>query len=122
MEEESKLIAPAVVTKVTYIFEFERGKPPHLAPRSSALILSTPAPISRFFRSHLISMITSRTEFGQQMRSGDLLAYLSLNRLLNGVLSCSQCYFVRFRPISQKFNSCVTDGPTDRLIEMRECI
>ena len=41
---------------------------------------------------------TSRTEFGQQMRSGDLLAYLSLNHLLNGVLSCSRCYFVRISP------------------------
>ena len=47
------------------------------------------------------------------MRSGDLLAYLSLNRLLYGVLSCSRCYFVRIQSISQKFNSCVTDGPTD---------
>ena len=30
---------------------------------------------------------TSRTEFGQQMRSGDLLAYLSLNCLSNGTVS-----------------------------------
>ena len=30
---------------------------------------------------------TSRTEFGQQMRSGELPAYLSLIRLLNGILS-----------------------------------
>ena len=56
---------------------------------------------------------TSRTEFGQQMRSGDLLAYLYLNRLLNGVLSCPRCYFVRIQSISHKFNSCVTDGRTD---------
>ena len=51
------------------------------------------------------------------MRSGDLLSYLSMNCLLNGVLSCSRCYFVRIQSISQKFNSCVTDrrtdGPTD---------
>ena len=32
---------------------------------------------------------TSRTDFGQQMRSGKLPAYWSLNRLLNGLLSCS---------------------------------
>ena len=56
---------------------------------------------------------TSRTEFGQQMRSGGLLSYLSMNCLLNGVLSYSQCYFVRIQSISQKFNSCVTDGRTD---------
>ena len=30
---------------------------------------------------------TSRTEFVQQMRSGDLPAYFSLNCLLNGILS-----------------------------------
>ena len=36
-------------------------------------------------RTHL----TSRTEFGQQMRPSDLPAYLSLNRLLNGILSYS---------------------------------
>ena len=57
---------------------------------------------------------TSRTEFGQQMRSGDLPAYLSLNCFLNGIVSCSRCYFVRIQPISQKFNLCVTDRPTDR--------
>ena len=65
-----------------------------------------------------IARETSRTEFGQQMRSGELPAYLSLNRLLNGILSYSWCYFVQIRPISQKFNLCVTDrrtdGPTDR--------
>ena len=62
--------------------------------------------------------------------SGELPAYLSLNRLLNGILSYSYSYFVQIQPISQKFNSCVTDGPTDRpahrrthpLIEMRERI
>ena len=32
---------------------------------------------------------TRRTEFGQQMRFGKLPAYLSLNRLLNGILSYS---------------------------------
>ena len=32
---------------------------------------------------------TSRTEFGQQMRSRELPAYLSLNRLLNSILSYS---------------------------------
>ena len=60
---------------------------------------------------------TSRTEFGQQMRSGGMPAYLSLNRLSNGIVLCSCCYFVHIRPTSQKFNSCVTygrtDGPTD---------
>ena len=45
--------------------------------------------------------------------SGELPAYLSLNSLLNGILSCSWCYFVRIRPISQKFNSFVTDQRTD---------
>ena len=58
------------------------------------------------------------------MRSGDLPAYLSLNRLLNGTVSCSRCYFVQIRPISQKFNSCVThqptDGRTNLLIEFRD--
>ena len=61
--------------------------------------------------------VTSRTEFGQQMRSGDLIEYLSLNCLSNGIVSCSCCYFVYIQPrncISQKFNSCVTDGPMDR--------
>ena len=59
------------------------------------------------------------------MRSGNLPAYLSLNRLLNGIVSCSRCYFVQIQPISKKFNSSVTDGPTDgrmdghALIEMR---
>ena len=57
---------------------------------------------------------TSRTEFGKQMRSGDLLSYLSMNCLLNGGISCSRCYFVRIQSISQKFNSCVTDRRTDR--------
>ena len=56
---------------------------------------------------------TSRTEFGQQMRSGDLPAYLSLNRFLNGIFTGSPCYFVRIQLIFRKFNSCVTDGPTD---------
>ena len=32
---------------------------------------------------------TSRTEFGQQMRSGDLLVYFSLNRLSNGIVRYS---------------------------------
>ena len=47
------------------------------------------------------------------MRSGELPAYLSLNQLLNGILSHSWCYSVQIWPISQKFNLCVTDGPTD---------
>ena len=51
--------------------------------------------------------------------SGELPAFLSLNRLLNGILSYSWCYFVRIRPISQKFNSCVTDGRTDRRTDRR---
>ena len=57
---------------------------------------------------------TSRTEFGQQMRSGDLTAYLSLNCLSDGLVSCSRCYFVRIQLITEKFNSFVTDGRTDR--------
>ena len=44
--------------------------------------------------------------------------HLSLNRLLNGIVSCSWCYFVQ--PIFQKFHSHVTDGRTDPL--MREHI
>ena len=48
------------------------------------------------------------------MRSGELPAYLSLNQLLNGILSHSWCYSVQIWPISQKFNSCVTDGRADR--------
>ena len=39
--------------------------------------------------------------------------YLSLNCLLNGIFSHSWCYFVQIWPMSQKFNSCVTDGLTD---------
>ena len=41
------------------------------------------------------------------------------------IVSCSRFYFVQIQPISQKFNSYVTDGPTDgrmdghTLIEMR---
>ena len=51
---------------------------------------------------------TSLTEFRHQMRSGDLLAYLYLNCLSNGIISCSRCYFVQIQPrnlISRKFNS-----------------
>ena len=69
--------------------------------------------VSNRQHSRITNTRTSRTEFGQQMRSGDLPAYLSLNCLLNGIVSCSQCYFVQIQPISQKFYSCVTDGPTD---------
>ena len=49
------------------------------------------------------------------MRSRWLLVYLSLNRLLNSILSCSWCYFVKIQLISQKFNVCDgrTDGRTD---------
>ena len=32
---------------------------------------------------------TSLTDLRQQMRSGDLRTYLSLNRLLNGIVLCS---------------------------------
>ena len=59
---------------------------------------------------------TSLTEFRHQIRSGDLLAYLYLNGLSNGIVSCSKCYFVLIQPgnlISQKFNSCVMDRPMD---------
>ena len=81
---------------------------------------------------------TSQTEFGQQMRSGDLPAYLSLNCVSNGIFVLSRWSFVQFRPNFQKFNLCVTyrrtdgrtdwrtdrrtDGRTHPLIEMREYI
>ena len=50
------------------------------------------------------------------MRSGELPAYLSLSCLLNGIVSCSWCYFVQIQPISPKFNSCDlrTDKPSYR--------
>ena len=47
------------------------------------------------------------------MRSGELPAYLSLNCLCNGVISCSLCHFVQTQSISWEFNLCVTDRPTD---------
>ena len=58
----------------------------------------------------------SLTEFRYQMRFDGLPAYLSLNRLLhvNGLVSCSWCYFLQSQPISQKSNSCLTYGRTDR--------
>ena len=61
---------------------------------------------------------TSWTEFRQQMRSRELPAYLSLNRLLNGTLSYPWCYFffVCSNLAHQKCNSwsCMTDGRMDR--------
>ena len=60
----------------------------------------------------LTNIELSVTEFRHQMRSGDLSAYLSLNRLLNSIVLCSWCYFVQIQPSSQKFNSCVTNGRT----------
>ena len=62
---------------------------------------------------------SSLTEF-RQMLSGDLLAYLSLNFPLYGLVLRSGCYFAQNQPISQKFNSFVIDGPTHSLIEMRD--
>ena len=77
------------------------------------------------------SNITSQTKFGQQMRSGDLPVYFALMHsqykwenyhcLIRNLLElsfkwhtfCSWCYFIRIHPISQKFNSCVTDLRTD---------
>ena len=56
---------------------------------------------------------TSLTEARHQMRSRDVLMYLSLNRFLNAKVSCSWCYFAHIQPISQKFNSCVADRPMD---------
>ena len=50
------------------------------------------------------------------MRSGDLLVYLYLNGLSNGIVYCSWCYFVQIQSgnlFSQKFNSCVTDERMD---------
>ena len=57
-------------------------------------------------------------EFRHQMRSGNLLAYLSLNHLSNVIVSYfwSMLHFVQIQPIqpiSRKFNLCVTDGRTD---------
>ena len=53
-------------------------------------------------------------------------AYLSLNYLLKGIVSCSQCYFVQIHPISKKFNLFVTGQPMDRRTDRRtdgqECI
>ena len=37
----------------------------------------------------ILKMITNLTEFRHQMRSGDLLAYLSLNCPSSGIVSCS---------------------------------
>ena len=73
---------------------------------------------------------TILTEFSHKTRSGDLPVYLFLNCLLNGIGSCSWCYFVHIQPISQIFNLCVTDRRTNGrtnwwthpLIEMRERI
>ena len=65
---------------------------------------------------------TSLTEFRHQMRSGDLLAYLSLNHHSNGTISCPWCYFVQIwsrKPFSQNFNSCVTEQRTDRRTNQR---
>ena len=53
------------------------------------------------------------------MRSGDLLAYLSLNCLFNGVVSCSWWYFVQIQFVSQKFNSLGTDRRTDGRTDRR---
>ena len=47
------------------------------------------------------------------MRFDDLPAYLSLNRLLNGIDSTPGAVLFLIKPISQKSNSCVTDRPTD---------
>ena len=55
----------------------------------------------------------NKSEFRHQMRSGDLLACVSLNCLLNRVVSCSWYYFAQIQPISQKFISCVTDRRTN---------
>ena len=55
----------------------------------------------------------TRREIGKQVRqsSGDLPAYLSLNHLLIGILSCSWCYFVQIQLIFRILN--VTDRRTD---------
>ena len=63
-----------------------------------------------------LKLKTIVTEFSRLMRSGGLLAYLSLNRLMNGIILCSRCYFSQIQhrnPISQKFNLWVMDQPTD---------
>ena len=56
------------------------------------------------------------------MRSSVLPEYLSLNRLSDGLVSFSRYHFVKIQPrdpISQKSNSCVTDGRTDGRTDRR---
>ena len=37
----------------------------------------------------------------------------AFRRFARVLVTCSRCYFVQIQPISQKFNSCLTDGRTD---------
>ena len=48
-------------------------------------------------------------------QSSDIRCVLTIcpNYLLNGIVSCSRCYYVQIQPISQEFNWLVTDGRTD---------
>ena len=79
-------------------------------------------------RLHIRCIQTSLAEFRHYMHSGDLLAYLSLNRLSNDKGLCSRCYFIQIQhsnPVSDisvwrsdgRMNGRTdrrTDEPTDR--------
>ena len=62
--------------------------------------------------------------FKQEMRSGNLLAYLTQNCFSTGIFFCSRCYLVQilvWNQVFQKLNFCVmegwTDQQTDRLMD-----
>ena len=65
--------------------------------------------LKRFEKDAFISWTTSRTEFGQQMRSGGLPAFYCL---FKGIVSCSWCYFGPFNRNTTRVWP--MDGPTDR--------
>ena len=67
---------------------------------------------------------TSRTEFRQQMRSGDLLVYLSLNCLFNGIAHVPDAILLKISPFLRNSTRVwrtdgPTDGPTDRRTDGR---
>ena len=63
---------------------------------------NTKTDVNKILKMRLMKMkireekVTSLTEFRHQVRSGDLLAYLSLNRPSSDIVSCFQCYFFPF--------------------------
>ena len=62
-------------------------------------------------------MAASLTEFRNEIRFGNRLAYLYLNGLSIGIVSCSFDYLVQIQPgnlISLKLNSFVTEELTKR--------